>query len=231
METAALFLFSTQKIIKSPNFITFLYALTGVVGSFLLLSSQEALFYIGIFMVFTKGTFDWADGPLARRLNKASFLGHAFDTYGAHVSDTAFRVAFIYYTLGYFSGLMFLFPILAFILMVTDFKLYSDCQYLNTEKEITKKQITNSAFNLGDKVKKIKNSNLKKWFSRYISFLDPRSRSVDSLLLILLIESISSYDMSMLLLTLSVLIILRAIIIYVAGVYYAFYVYREDVDG
>ena len=63
METASLFLFITQKIIKSPNFITFLYALTGVIGSFLLLSSQETMFYIGIFMVFTKGTFDWADGP------------------------------------------------------------------------------------------------------------------------------------------------------------------------
>ena len=120
METASLFLFLTQKIIKSPNFITLLYALSGVIGAFLLNSSQETLFYIGIFMVFTKGTFDWADGPLARRLNKTSFLGHALDTYGAHLNDAAFRVAFIYYTLGYFSEIMYLFPILAFILLIQE---------------------------------------------------------------------------------------------------------------
>jgi len=231
METASLFLFLTQKIIKSPNFITFLYALTGVIGAFLLHSSQEALFYIGIFMIFTKGTFDWADGSLARRLNKTSFLGHALDTYGAHVSDAAFRVAFIYYTLGYFPELMFLFPILAFTLLVTDFRLFSDFQYLNIATNITKKQITNSAFEGGIRIKNIQNSNLKKWYSRYTSFLDARSRSIDSLLLILLIDFTFSYDLSILLLTLSVLIISRAIIMYVAGVYFAFNVYREGIDG
>ena len=56
IETASLFLFVTQKIIKSPNLITFLYALTGVIGAFLLYSPQELLFYSGVFMVFTKGT-------------------------------------------------------------------------------------------------------------------------------------------------------------------------------
>ena len=75
VETASIFLFITQKIIKSPNFITLIYILFGVVGSFLVaISPSKTLFYIGLFMVFTKGTFDWADGVLARKLNKTSFL-------------------------------------------------------------------------------------------------------------------------------------------------------------
>jgi phosphatidylglycerophosphate synthase len=231
METASLFLFITQKIIKSPNFITFLYALTGVMGAFLLHSSQETLFYIGIFMVFTKGTFDWADGPLARRLNKTSFIGHSLDTYGAHVGDAAFRVAFVYYMLGHFPELMFLFPILAFILLVTDFRLFSDFQYLKVATDATKKQIRNNAFERDIRSEDKKNNNFKKWYFRYTSLLDSRARSTDFLLLALLVDFTFSYDLSILLLTLSALIILRAIIMYSAGVYFSFKVYDESKNG
>jgi len=227
IETASLFLFLTQSIIRSPNFITVLYAITGVVGAFLLNSEQNTFFYLGIFMVFTKGTFDWADGPLARRLNKTSFIGGALDSYGAHVSDVAFRVAFVYYTLGYFPELMFLFPVLSFILVVTDFRLYSDSQYLKVTLDTNKNKIRDGAYE--DDVRSGNNSdnNLKKWYLRYVSFLDDRARSIDSLLLILMMDFIFDYDLSTLLLAASVFIILRAIVMYVAGVYFVFKVYKE----
>jgi len=231
METASLFLFMTQKIIKSPNFITILYILTGVVGAFLLHSSQEMIFYIGIFMVFTKGTFDWADGPLARRLNKTSFLGHALDTYGAHVGDAAFRVAFVYYTLGHFPDFMFLFPMLAFLLLVTDFRLFSDFQYLKVATDATKKQTRNNGFERDIRNEDKQSSGLKKWYFRYTSFLDSRARSTDSLLLVLFIDFTFAYDLSVLLLAISLLIVLRAIIMYLAGVYFSFKVYDESENG
>jgi len=233
METASLFLFITQKFIKSPNFITFLYVLTGVIGAFLLNSSQDTVFYIGIFMVFTKGTFDWADGPLARRLNKTSFLGHAFDVYGAYVSDVAFRVAFVYYTLGYYPDLMFLFPIIAFILLITKFNLFSDFLYYksNTENPLGKVDtVRNNEFeeDLKDS-QKIKS--IAKLYYRYESFLDARARSIDFLLLILFVDTMFDYNLSELLLTLSVLVILRAMVMYVAGVYFTFKVYKGGADG
>jgi phosphatidylglycerophosphate synthase len=231
METASLFLFITQRVITSPNFITFLYALTGVAGAFLLNSSQEVLFYMGIFMVFTKGTFDWADGPLARRLNKTSFLGHALDTYGAHVSDAAFRVAFVYYALGYFPELMPLFPVLAFVLLVTDFRLFSDFQYLKIATDTAKKQIRNNDFEHDIRSDNRQHSSLKKWYFRYTSFLDSRARSIDSLLFVLLVDFVLHYELSELLLILSIFIVLRAIIMYIAGVYFAFKVYDENVNG
>ena len=233
METASLFLFLTQKIIKSPNFITFLYAITGVMGAFLLLNPQDELFYIGIFMVFTKGTFDWADGSLARRLNKTSFLGFALDEYGAYLSDAAFRVAFIYYTLGYFPELMYLFPIIAFILLITKFSLFSDYMYYK-----------NVAYNPLEKYKKVINNEFEEvikdskeatgvanWYHRYASFLDARARSVDFLLLILIIDRVFDYNLSELLLILSALIVLRALVMYAAGIYSAFKVYKVDEDG
>jgi hypothetical protein len=224
METASLFLFITQKIIKSPNFITFLYALTGVIGSFLLLSSQETMFYIGIFMVFTKGTFDWADGPLARRLNKTSFIGHALDEYGAYVSDAAFRLAFIYYTLRYFPELMYLFPVAAFILLITRFNLFSDSMcYKNIVDSPLKgsKKVSDNEFKEVIKDSK-KDVSVVKWYYRYISFLDARARSIDFLLLLLIIDKVFVYNLSELFLILSMALVLRAVLMYVAGIYSAF---------
>ena len=230
METASLFLFISQKIIKSPNFITFLYALTGVTGAFLLNSSHEILFYVGIFMVFTKGTFDWADGPLARRLNKTSFLGHALDEYGAYVSDAAFRLAFIYYTFGYFPELMYLFPIVAFTLLVNKLNLFADYIYLKDIVSNSSEKDNKVSNNEYENINKDsgKSVDIVKWYYRYIAFLDGRARSIDFLLLFLIIDRFVDYYVSEALLILSILIVLRAMLMYLAGIYLAFKVYKTN---
>ena len=228
IETASLFLFITQKIIKSPNFVTVLYILTGVVGAFLVIfSPHNCFFYLGLFMIFTKGTFDWADGALARRLNKTSFLGHALDVYGASICDAAFRVVFVFYTMNYYPEYMLLFPLFAFVLLITKFKIFSDVLYYKSIKDdhaIKDKKINNFEKNLrqGKKLKKIT-----KLYNIYTSFLDARARSTDFLILILLIDRISDVDITFLLLILSALIILRDIVQYVATAYLAFQNYRN----
>lgn len=226
METASFFLFITQKFIKSPNFITALYFLTGVIGSILLNSSHKELFYIGIFMVFTKGTFDWSDGSLARRLNKTSFIGHSFDTYSALVNDSVFRVAFVYYTLGYYPDLMFLFPIVAFTLLITKFSLFSDSMYY---KNLADKPMKNTRDNKFDKIiiDPKQASGLAKCYYRFQSILDPRARSIDFLLLILIIDETLYFDVSGMLLFLSVIIILRALVSFLASFYYSFQIYKN----
>ena len=223
IETASLLLFTTQGVIKSPNFLTFLYIVTGTIGAFLLSSDQESLFYIGLFLVFTKGTFDWADGPLARRLNKTSFLGHALDVYGAYVNDLAFRLAFVYYTLKYYPDLMYLFPVAAFILLITKFSSFADILY----HQKNTKSITSKDNEFEEGLKPSKNAKgITKWYYRYEAFLDARARSIDFLLLVLLVDVVFDYSLSILLLSLSMLIILRSIVMYMAGIYYAFNVYR-----
>jgi len=224
IETASLFLFFTQKFIKSPNIITILYILSGVTGACLLNSSQNELFFIGIFLVFTKGTFDWADGALARRLNKTSFLGHVLDTYGSLVNDTVFRVAIIYYTLGYYPDLMFLLPVIAFTFFITKFSLFSDYMYSNMIKLKSLKTIRNNKFD--DIIQEPqKATGLAKWYYRYQYILDSRARSIDFLLLILIIDVLVDYDISGYLLILSILLVLRALITHIASIYYAFKTY------
>ena len=228
METATIFLFLTQKIIKSPNIITFFYILTGVVGAFLISFSQNNfIFYLGLFMVFTKGTFDWADGALARRLNKTSFLGHALDEYGAKICDAAFRVVFVFYTMNYYPEYMLLFPLFAFVLLITKFNTFSDLLYyknIRDDHTIKDKKKNNFEENLrqGKKMKKIT-----KLYNIYTSFLDARATSTDFLVLILLIDGVSDINITFLLLILSALIILRAIVEYVATTYLAFQNYRN----
>lgn len=228
IETASLFLFITQKIIKSPNFVTVLYILTGVVGAFLVIfSPHNCFFYLGLFMIFTKGTFDWADGALARRLNKTSFLGHALDVYGANICDAAFKIAFIFYTINYYPEYIILFPLFAFVLLITKFNTFSDLlyyKYIRDDHTINDKKKNNFEEDLrqGKKMKKIT-----KLYNIYTSFLDARARSTDFLILILLIDGISDVDITFLLLILSALIILRAIVEYVATTYLAFQNYRN----
>jgi hypothetical protein len=234
MEIAVGFLFLTQKIIKNPNTITLMYIFSGLIGA-ILLNSTDVVKFIGIWLIFSKGVFDWADGTLAKYNNKKSFLGHVLAVYGGILSDVAFRAAFIYYTLSHYQlDLLFLFPVFMFILMMTDFRLYSDFQYLKKITDVGElKQdchIRNNEFEQSVRIQD-DSSNLKKWYFRYISFLDSRARSIDSLLLVLLIDFTYNYDLSMLLLTLSLLIILRAIIMYIAGVYFSFKVYDEGGNG
>jgi phosphatidylglycerophosphate synthase len=228
METASIFLFLTQKIIKSANFVTVLYILTGVFGAFLVIfSPHNFFFYLGLFMIFTKGTFDWADGALARRLNKTSFLGHALDVYGADMCDAAFQMAFIFYTISYYyPEHMLLFPLFAFVLLITKFNMFSDVLYYKSIRDdhtIKDKKKNNFEENVrkGKKMKKIT-----KLYNIYTSFLDARARSTDFLVLILLIDGISDVDINFLLLILSALIILRAFVRYIATAYLAFQNYK-----
>lgn len=223
IETASLFLFLTQKIIKSPNFITFLYILTGLLGSFLINISSEFWFYIGVFLIFTKGTFDWADGPLARRLNKSSFLGYALDTYGAHVIDVFFRVSFVFYTLSYYPKLLFLMPLISFIIFVTKFNIYSGFLYYKKTDD-TSKNIKIKYNEIDDRNIKFKDENkgLKNLYYNYISLLDARARSIDFLLVILIFDKFIEFNISILLLILSTLIVLRSIVILCGGFYLAF---------
>ena len=63
IETASLFLFFTQNIIKSPNFITLLYIFVGIIGAFLLNSSQEFFFILVLLWFLPKELLIGLTGP------------------------------------------------------------------------------------------------------------------------------------------------------------------------
>jgi len=223
IETASFFLFTTQRIIKSPNLVTFFYILSGLLGAVLIHSSDSDLFLIGLFLVFTKGTFDWADGPLARRLNKTSFIGHALDVYGAYLNDLAFRVSFIFFTIKYFPDLSFLLPIFLFIVVTGKFSQHADILFSQKEESQSEK---NNSF-IQEVENPIQSKGLIKWYFIYEAFLDSRARSIDFLLLMLLLNYLFESYMPILLLVLSLLIVLRSIISHIASLYYVFNVYNS----
>ena len=104
--------------------------------------------------------------------------------------------------------------------------MFSDLLYYKNIKDddtIHDKKKNNFEENLrqGKKLKKIT-----KLYNIYTSFLDERARGTDFLILILLIDGISNIDITFLLLILSALIILRAIVQYVATSYLAFQNYK-----
>ena len=225
IETSSFFLFATQKFVRSPNFVTFLYIFSGIIGAFLLNSTQKEIFCFGVFLVFTKGTFDWSDGPLARRLNKTSYIGHVLDTYGAYVSDSAFRICFVYYTFSYFPNFIDLFPIFAFILLITKFNVFCDYMSYKNSPSMSSNKHQNKQF-----ISKIKNpqnaTGFAKWYYKYQCLLDARARSIDFLLLILIIDNFLNYNTKYLLMCLSILLIFRALVIFSAGIYYTFQIYK-----
>jgi phosphatidylglycerophosphate synthase len=221
IETASLFLFLTQRFIKSPGVITSLYIISGVCGAFMVNSDLDIFFYFGVFLVFTKGSFDWADGPLARRLNKTSFFGHALDEYGALLTDGALRLSFIYYALDSVDQLD-LFPVMAFLVMVTRFNHFSLVIY---QKQAGKMQ--GNVMKTRDSVVGASES---KWFGKCYrlldNVLDARARSVDFLLLVLVVDRSDLLDLSVLLLTLSGVIVVKAVLGHLACLYVSYSVYK-----
>ena len=224
IETASIFLFISQNIIKSPNLVTFLYIFFGVLGAFLLNSQEIIYFYIGIFMIFSKGTFDWADGPLARRLNKTTFIGKALDIYGAELCDIAFRISFIFYSLKNFPELDFIILPILFFIMIVKFNVFSGYLFYKETSNNTlnknKKFIVNSE-NL------ISKSPMNKFYYLFISFLDARARSIDLLLLILILDNTLKFNLNFLLLIITFFIVLRSIVMNLAGLYISFKAFKE----
>lgn len=229
IETASLFLFLTQKIVKSPNLVTLLYIFFGLFGAMIIIvNPNDLLFFIGLFMVFTRGTFDWADGPLARRLNKTSFLGHALDEYGAHVCDSSFRVAFIFYTFNFYQEFMFLFPIFSFVIIVTKFNLFSDSLYFKSKEEQKSSNDIMRNLKFENNVRSANGNNkLLKIYNFYVSILDERARGIDFLLLILLFDLMFDFINPFILLFFTLLIVLRALVKYTATSYLAYKTYKE----
>ena len=82
--------YPTKKLINlllkiKPNQVTLVYAISGLIGGVLLSLNNDKLIIIACLIFFFKGTFDWADGLLARIKNKTSSFGHILDAWGSNV--------------------------------------------------------------------------------------------------------------------------------------------------
>jgi len=201
IECASLLLCVTQKFITRPNFVTLLYIFTGVLGSFLLNLDSKVGVCVGIFLVFNKGVFDWWDGRLARLLNKVSNKGGILDPYGARVCDGAFRISVLYYALVNNMDWMFLYPLAVFLVLVPNVRFYAKAT-TQTHGEDVFSTVAVANFGWGE--------NAEKWYRNYLCFLDGRARSVDAILLLILIDVLSSYELDFMILVLALMLVIRA---------------------
>ena len=177
----------------TPNQITKLYMLWGVLAGLLIAIGTSHTLSVGIFMVFSKGVLDWTDGHIARLKNKTSLTGHILDVYGARVNSLMFVtcLGFYQYTLHdedtLFLILAIIYP-LAFSMQLHRFA------YKYLYEELSNKGLTVETTPDGTrKERTIRNSRYAKFL---INFLDDRSRTTDFVCLLIVLEQMTVYKLS-----------------------------------
>ena len=68
IETSSLIVYLSQFIKITPNQLTAIYIIMGFFAGLLLSLNNEILNITALILFFTRGTFDWSDGVLARIL-------------------------------------------------------------------------------------------------------------------------------------------------------------------
>ncbi len=99
--------FILQKTSVHPNNITKLYIFSGFLSATLLAVPVNTAHFFAIFLIFSKGILDWADGFFARLKGKASLTGHVLDIYGANINSITFIVSLGIYQYFYFNESIF----------------------------------------------------------------------------------------------------------------------------
>jgi phosphatidylserine synthase len=168
-----------------PITITKIYVFSGFLGAILLATPIIEAHFLAIFLIFSKGIFDWADGQLARLNGKTSLTGHVLDIYGAIIHSVTFTIGLGIYQYYYFDfNELFLMALW----------IYPFC-YGTLLTKFSNQYILDaiSAKSLKEHVGASKTASSVKAsypviFNFLNSLLDDRSRTIDLVLLIILIE-------------------------------------------
>ncbi len=184
--SANIIVYAIQNFDFNPRFLTFIYIFQGFLAMVLLNVENIYLKLLALFLFFSKGTFDWADGHYARLKNKTSLTGHIIDIYGARLNSVFFLIGlglFQYqkYNNEYFIYMLIFLPLLMFGYL----EKYSYQIIFNKLNNI---DLNNNISNKSKKISYSFFSYIKKNKKFFINILDDRSRTVDLILLILLLE-------------------------------------------
>lgn len=190
IELSSILIFFLQNKSITPNVITLIYALTGVIGGILLSTGNNKLIIIATIMFFFKSFLDWSDGYLAKIKNKTSELGAVLDEWGGFIGYYSFLCGFGILLFKQTEQIIYLILTLLIVFSkICDLKFFI---YLTTldklkEKKISKIEIVNKKKNVNKKYKTFKIANFFK------NFFDDRARTYDFISLLILID-IFYYD-------------------------------------
>ena len=167
-----------------PNTITKVYIFWGFLAALFLAIPIHELHFLAIFLFFSKGILDWADGFFARLKQKTSLTGHVLDVYGAAINSLAFVISlgiYNYYLFGenaLFLFTLFIYPF-CYGTLLTKFSNNFIIEEINT------KNLTTSSNKSNFKTIKESHSGIYNFFT---IFLDDRSRTIDFVLFLILVE-------------------------------------------
>tara|TARA_B100001057_G_scaffold446114_1_gene484388 strand:+ start:20989 stop:21813 length:825 start_codon:yes stop_codon:yes gene_type:complete len=191
--TANLIVYYVQNYNFNPRLISFLYIFQGIIAMIFLNFNNIILNMTALFLFFSKGTLDWSDGHYARLKNKTSITGHILDVYGARLNSTFFLIGFGFYQYQKYNNDIFIYMVILIPLLTLGYfeKYAYQLMFINLKKNKLEKTIL-------DKNKKNKPNVIDKHYKKYkkyfINFLDDRSRTIDLILLFLLIEIIYNFS-------------------------------------
>ena len=185
IELGAVLIYFLIKTKISPNSITLVYALLGIVGACLFAVGNNTALFIGIFVFFSKAIPDWIDGHIARMKGQTSKIGGMLDEWGAQVNTICFQLAIcLYVAVNTGSDIYYLLGIVISIIPAINFRTYvyqhinKSINSLNDENSSSGNVEANRSFLSINSLKKLVN----------ILQYNGRSRYTDLVLLVILIE-------------------------------------------
>jgi len=221
-----------------PNTITVIYALAGLLGGILLAIPTRTTVILAAVIFFSKGILDAADGQYARLSGQTSYTGDILDYYGAHLGALGLQVG-----LGFFvahkSGMVifyYLIPVIP-LCYAADLIQYIKRSFLDPgaiaqSLEVTpvvreqKTQQKEKSFVKRPVIDNLARGLLKPLFLAVRTLLDNRSRSVDLICLLAIIEMYSSLFITW---VIFLLFVAKQVLIFISTFYQAVgYGWAED---
>ena len=196
MEVSALLVYFLLKTKIKANTVSITYALLGLVAGILLAVPTKVTILTAISIFFLKAILDWSDGHLARLKNQVSITGGVLDPYGSLVGTLAFQTGLGFYV-GFKSGIVIFYYLAALIplsyaLELPQYAFYQLYIEHLAPKNISKYIKKNASSSTVKSRNKMQTKDLKnkygKVFSFIRNFLDERSRTVDFVCLLILLE-------------------------------------------
>lgn len=168
-----------------PVSVTKLYVFFGFLAALLLAIPERNAHFLAIFLIFSKGILDWADGHLARLKNKISLTGHVLDVYGAVIHSITFMIGlgiyqYYYFELNeFFLMAIWIYPF-CYGTLLTKFSNQYILEALSAKMLMNHKGVAQRSLTVRESYFNI--------YTFFTKFLDDRSRTIDLVLVIIFME-------------------------------------------
>ncbi|QPJ64475.1 MAG: CDP-alcohol phosphatidyltransferase family protein [Candidatus Nitrohelix vancouverensis] len=209
--SGAILLYFLLKTKIQPNTVTKAYAIAGLLGGVLLSIPTEPTILAAIFVFFTYSTLDWCDGTLARIRNQRSLTGHVLDPYGSVVGALGFQIGLGFYVASRNGDMyLYLIPLIPFC-SAASLKYFADRFLFNelVARKLTLANETPVAKGAGAATSQAESATgmgkYRIYYDMLTSWFEERSRTVDFVCLLILLELYTELNVTWIVFLLKVL--------------------------